>query len=179
MTVEERMRPVTTFKPELASLDMGSLNFGLYPMLNRFQDFKHEWEVKHPENTGIWYSKIPSEILRKSCVSVIRTQHGLSLNATIFLIYTISHILLIKVWLGHHSSFNSFLAFWVELSLILRIWRTWNALQINYLEMITSGRSWGQGRIRFSGLCWRRTAQQRTRRSKRLTLDRTWIARKF
>ena len=102
------MRPVTTFKPELASLDMGSLNFGLYPMLNRFQDFKHEWEVKHPENTGIWYSKIPSEILRKSCVSVIRTQHGLSLNATIFLIYTISHILLIKVWLGHHSSFNSF-----------------------------------------------------------------------
>ena len=179
MTVEERMRPVTTFKPELASLDMGSLNFGLYPMLNRFQDFKHEWEVKHPENKGIWYSKIPSEILRKSCVSVIRTQHGLSLNATIFLIYTISHILLIKVWLSHHSSFNSFLAFWVELSLILRIWRTWNALQINYLEMITSGRSWGQGRIRFSGLCWRRTAQQRTRRSKRLTLDRTWIARKF
>ena len=51
MTVEERMKPVSTFKPELASLNMGSMNFGLYPMLNRFQDFKHEWEVKHLENS--------------------------------------------------------------------------------------------------------------------------------
>jgi len=51
MTVEERMKPVATFKPELASLNMGSMNFGLYPMLNRFQDFKHEWEVKHLENS--------------------------------------------------------------------------------------------------------------------------------
>ena len=51
MTVEERMNPVATFKPELASLNMGSMNFGLYPMLNRFQDFKHEWEIKHLENS--------------------------------------------------------------------------------------------------------------------------------
>lgn len=51
MTVEERMRPVATFKPELASLNMGSINFGLYPILNRFRDFKHEWEVKHLENS--------------------------------------------------------------------------------------------------------------------------------
>jgi len=51
MTVEERTKPVATFKPELASLNMGSMNFGLYPMLNRFQDFKHEWEVKHLENS--------------------------------------------------------------------------------------------------------------------------------
>jgi uncharacterized protein (DUF849 family) len=51
MTVEERMKPVATFKPELASLNMGSMNFGLYPMLNRFQGFKHEWEVKHLENS--------------------------------------------------------------------------------------------------------------------------------
>ena len=51
MTVEERTKPVATFKPELASLNMGSMNFGLYPMLNRFQDFKHEWEIKHLENS--------------------------------------------------------------------------------------------------------------------------------
>ena len=51
MTVEERMKPVATFKPELASLNMGSMNFGLYPMLNRFRNFKHEWEVKHLENS--------------------------------------------------------------------------------------------------------------------------------
>ena len=44
MTVEERIRPVVTFQPEVASLNMGSMNFGLYPMLGRFKDFKHEWE---------------------------------------------------------------------------------------------------------------------------------------
>ncbi|MDO3403568.1 3-keto-5-aminohexanoate cleavage protein [Mycolicibacterium neoaurum] len=44
MTVEERMRPVATFAPELASLNMGSMNFGLYPMLERFDQFAHEWE---------------------------------------------------------------------------------------------------------------------------------------
>jgi len=51
MTVEERMQPAATFKPELASLNMGSMNFGLYPMLDRFKDFTHEWEVKHLENS--------------------------------------------------------------------------------------------------------------------------------
>lgn len=44
MSVEERMRPVIEFKPELASLNMGSMNFGLYPMLERFKEFDHEWE---------------------------------------------------------------------------------------------------------------------------------------
>jgi uncharacterized protein (DUF849 family) len=44
MSVEERMRPATVFKPELASLNMGSMNFGLFPMLDRFQEFEHEWE---------------------------------------------------------------------------------------------------------------------------------------
>jgi Uncharacterized conserved protein len=51
MTVTERMRPAMTFKPELASLNMGSMNFGLYPMLGRFKTFKHEWERQHLENS--------------------------------------------------------------------------------------------------------------------------------
>lgn len=51
MTVEERMRPATTFKPEVASLNMGSMNFGLYPMLDRFPEFTHEWEHQHLENS--------------------------------------------------------------------------------------------------------------------------------
>jgi uncharacterized protein (DUF849 family) len=51
MTVEERMRPATTFKPELASLNMGSMNFGLFPMLERFRSFEHDWEREHLENS--------------------------------------------------------------------------------------------------------------------------------
>jgi uncharacterized protein (DUF849 family) len=44
MLVEERLQPALRLKPELASLNMGSMNFGLYEMLARFDDFKHDWE---------------------------------------------------------------------------------------------------------------------------------------
>lgn len=46
MTVKERIKPAETFQPEVASLNMGSMNFGLFPMLNRFKDFKHDWEAQ-------------------------------------------------------------------------------------------------------------------------------------
>ena len=44
MTVAERVRPAAELRPELASLNMGSINFGLFPLLKRFKDFKHDWE---------------------------------------------------------------------------------------------------------------------------------------
>lgn len=47
MTVEERLRPAATYQPEVASLNMGSMNFGLFPMLDRFKDLKHDWEREH------------------------------------------------------------------------------------------------------------------------------------
>lgn len=51
MTVEERLRPVAQFAPEVASLNMGSMNFGLYPMLGRFSDFAHDWERPYLEGS--------------------------------------------------------------------------------------------------------------------------------
>jgi uncharacterized protein (DUF849 family) len=51
MLVEERVRPAATFKPEVASLNMGSMNFGLYPMLERFKNFKHDWERPYLEGS--------------------------------------------------------------------------------------------------------------------------------
>jgi uncharacterized protein (DUF849 family) len=45
------VRPAATFKPEVASLNMGSMNFGLYPMLGRFKDFKHDWERPYLEGS--------------------------------------------------------------------------------------------------------------------------------
>jgi len=51
MTVQERVRPAETFKPEVASLNMGSMNFGLFPMLSRFKEFRHGWERDHLENS--------------------------------------------------------------------------------------------------------------------------------
>lgn len=51
MSVEERVRPASVFKPEVASLNMGSMNFGLFPMLKRFKEFKHAWEREMLENS--------------------------------------------------------------------------------------------------------------------------------
>ena len=51
MTIEERLKPVALFKPEVASLNMGSMNFGLYPMLNRFREFHHSWERPYLEGS--------------------------------------------------------------------------------------------------------------------------------
>ena len=44
MSVEERLQPALQLKPEVASLNMGSMNFGLYEMLARYKDLKHDWE---------------------------------------------------------------------------------------------------------------------------------------
>jgi uncharacterized protein (DUF849 family) len=51
MTVQERVKPAQTFRPEVASLNMGSMNFGLFPMLGRFKNFKHDWEPQALENS--------------------------------------------------------------------------------------------------------------------------------
>jgi len=51
MTIEERLQPVASFKPEVASLNMGSMNFGLYPMLGRFKEFRHDWERRYLEGS--------------------------------------------------------------------------------------------------------------------------------
>jgi uncharacterized protein (DUF849 family) len=44
MGIDERLAPCAHFAPEVASLNMGSMNFGLYPMLPRYPTFKHAWE---------------------------------------------------------------------------------------------------------------------------------------
>ena len=44
MTIEERVSVVTEYKPELASLNMGSMNFGMFPLAEKCQDWKYKWE---------------------------------------------------------------------------------------------------------------------------------------
>jgi uncharacterized protein (DUF849 family) len=52
MMVEERVRPAATHKPEVASLNMGSMNFGLYPMIPRYKGkFKYDWEEPYLEGS--------------------------------------------------------------------------------------------------------------------------------
>src|SRR6476469_2796927 len=51
MTIEERVKPAATFKPEVASLNMGTMNFGLYPMIERYDAFKYDWERPYLEGS--------------------------------------------------------------------------------------------------------------------------------
>jgi len=57
MTIEERVRPAATFKPEVASLNMGTMNFGLYPMLERQKEFKYDWEKPYLEGSRAGFFK--------------------------------------------------------------------------------------------------------------------------
>jgi uncharacterized protein (DUF849 family) len=51
MTLQERLAAAFRTSPEMTSLNMGSMNFGLYPMLDRYKEWKYEWEKKHLENS--------------------------------------------------------------------------------------------------------------------------------
>ena len=51
MGVEERLQPALQLEPEVASLNMGSMNFGLYEMIPRVKSFKHDWELPYLEGS--------------------------------------------------------------------------------------------------------------------------------
>jgi uncharacterized protein (DUF849 family) len=51
MTAEQRLLPVTTLKPELASFNAGSMNFALLRILEKYKDFKFNWEEKYLQMT--------------------------------------------------------------------------------------------------------------------------------
>jgi uncharacterized protein (DUF849 family) len=51
MLIEERLQPAAAFKPEIASLNMGSMNFGMYPVLDKMTEFKHAWERPYLEGS--------------------------------------------------------------------------------------------------------------------------------
>ena len=44
MTVEQRLEAPLKFKPEMCSLNMGSMNFALFPAAAKLKNWKHEWE---------------------------------------------------------------------------------------------------------------------------------------
>jgi len=51
MPVDYRVKPAEVWQPEVASLNMGSMNFGLFPMLKRYKEFKHDWEPEMLEGS--------------------------------------------------------------------------------------------------------------------------------
>ncbi len=51
MTVQERLAAPLLAQPEMCSLNMGSMNFGIFPLADRYKDWKHEWEEPYLRGT--------------------------------------------------------------------------------------------------------------------------------
>lgn len=51
MTMEQRLEAATATSPEMASLNMGSINFGIFPLLEKYSDWKYDWEAPFLEMT--------------------------------------------------------------------------------------------------------------------------------
>src|SRR5690606_10856172 len=121
MTVEERLRPAAELKPEVASLNMGSMNFGLYEMLGRYKDFKYDWEKPYLAGSD-------DRIFKSTFKDIDTVLETFRENDTRFEIecydighlYTIAHFLYrslvrpplsiqsvsaTRVWIGQHRAF--------------------------------------------------------------------------
>jgi len=87
MTVQERLRPALELKPEVASLNMGSMNFGLYEMLKRYKDFKYDWEKPYLEGSD-------DRIFKNSFKDIAYILESCSANGTRFEMecYDIGHL---------------------------------------------------------------------------------------
>ncbi len=92
MTIEERLQPALQLKPEVASLNMGSMNFGLYPMLKRFTEFRFDWEREYLASSD-------SRIFRNTFADIEHILTACADNGTRFEIecYDIGHL-----YTAHH-----------------------------------------------------------------------------
>ncbi len=77
MTLEERSAAARRFKPELCSMNMGSMNFGLFPVLDRVSEFKHSWEPEYLERSRDF-------IFRNTYTDIERLVSELGANGTRF-----------------------------------------------------------------------------------------------
>jgi uncharacterized protein (DUF849 family) len=51
MSVVDRLAAAVTFKPEMCSLNMGSMNFAIFPAANRIKQWKYSWEEGYVRNS--------------------------------------------------------------------------------------------------------------------------------
>ena len=94
MPLDDRLAAARRFKPELCSLNMGSMNFGLFPMLGAVEEFQHDWERPFLEGSRNW-------IFRNTFEDIETIVRDLSAHGTRFEfecydvghLYTLAHFL--------------------------------------------------------------------------------------
>ncbi len=92
MTLDQRLAAPKANAPEMCSLNMGSMNFALYPMLARIKEFKHDWEKPFLENSDdVVFKNTPRDIAH--VLSEMGQQRGARFE---FECYDISHLTMLK-----------------------------------------------------------------------------------
>ena len=92
MSLDQRLAAPKRVEPEMASLNMGTMNFALYPMAERITDWQHEWEKPFLEGTDdLVFKNTPRDIGR------ILTELGRDRGARFeFECYDLSHLYMLK-----------------------------------------------------------------------------------
>ena len=92
MTLEERLAAPIEAAPEMASLNMGTMNFALYPMAERITDWRHDWEQPFLEGSDdLVFKNTPRDIAR------ILTELGQERGARFeFECYDLSHLYMLR-----------------------------------------------------------------------------------
>jgi len=92
MSLDQRLAAPKRVEPEMASLNMGSMNFALYPMAERITDWQHDWEKPFLEGTDdLVFKNTPRDIGR------ILTDLGKDRGARFeFECYDLSHLYMLK-----------------------------------------------------------------------------------
>lgn len=87
LTLDDRLRPALAFEPEIASLNLGTMNFGMFEMLHRFKEFRHDWERPYLENSD-------DLVFRNSFRDITRILQSCGESGTRFELecYDISHL---------------------------------------------------------------------------------------
>jgi uncharacterized protein (DUF849 family) len=67
MSVEERLSVVPAFRPELASMNTGSMNWGMFPLADKIKDFKFAWEGQFLKSSKDFVFQNTFESMEKMC----------------------------------------------------------------------------------------------------------------
>jgi uncharacterized protein (DUF849 family) len=95
MSVEERIAAAIRASPELCSLNMGSMNFGMYPMLGRYRAFRHDWEPAYLEASRDWIFRNTFKDI-ETILEVLGEGHGTRFEFECYdtgHLYTLAHFL--------------------------------------------------------------------------------------
>ncbi|MCY4607209.1 MAG: 3-keto-5-aminohexanoate cleavage protein [bacterium] len=95
MSLDERLAGALRASPEMTSLNMGSMNFGLFPILDKITDFRHDWERRHLENSRDFIFRNTFKDI-EHILEVLGEEHGVRFEFECYDIghlYTLAHFL--------------------------------------------------------------------------------------